>query len=142
MGCSWVTVFTVWDCGDNHNHMRVYAGWGGRSEPPELLCLRMRPFVMWWYILGSAACGTYVIVWLYLIILEHMVPIFIQRGYSVSSEVIVSHLLRENIYISCQFLNSNHVVMSRGNKNFHLRFFFCKKQGITVWYHSSLLWEP
>jgi len=31
MGCSWLTVPTVWDCGVNHDHMQVYAvqdeGW-------------------------------------------------------------------------------------------------------------------
>jgi hypothetical protein len=29
MECSWLTVFTVWDCGVNHNHMQVYAGRNG-----------------------------------------------------------------------------------------------------------------
>jgi len=55
-----------------------------------------------------------------------MVRIFIQRGYSISSEVIVSHLLRNiyiYIYIRYQFLNSADVVMSSGNQNFHLTFF-------------------
>jgi hypothetical protein len=26
MECSWLTVFTIWDYGNNHNHMQVYAG--------------------------------------------------------------------------------------------------------------------
>jgi len=69
----------------------------------------------------SAACGTYIINLVVIIISEQNVIIFIYWGYLISSDV---SLLKKN-YIPLLIYNSDELVMSRGNRKI-FTYAFCK----------------